>query len=427
MIYNIRYEDTEQFVFCVSKGAFMQEITLKEIYNTLAPKLKVLLIILLIGAVIGGCVGAARTFTSMTYGTTIEFYVNPKRSDDGGNNQSQFGVYGAYGWHVMDNMTKLLASESFAEEMLLDDDGLPIEIVLKKEPNKTEIDRLIAEARVPIEAAKEAELSAEEITEIVNEKKLAYTTASSAANKANNKYLSLVSAKAPEEEISEAKAEAEEALATEKQAKLDFDAAEQEKVVAEQEVKQKKDDAQKKIKAVLDCWRQSEVYVTFIKLIGASVSYSFYNDRDMQTSNTEALAKSFIYVTISTPSSENVAKFIYERINEVLPRFVEDNMAVPSGYVGTNCQRITRLDEIKQTGSYELLSETIKYAVLLGFIALVLSMVFVVLVDRFKKWRAINKSAQGEELNTSDVSLGDGAVRQTSESNEKEENAPEWK
>ena len=405
----------------------MQEITLKEIYNTLAPKLKVFLIILLIGAVIGGCVGAARTLASMTYGTTIEFYVNPKRSDDGGNNQSQFGVYGAYGWHVMDNMTKLLASESFAEEMLLDDDGLPIEMVLEKEPNKTEIDRLIAEARVPIEAAKEAELSAEEITEIVNEKKLAYTTASSAANKANNKYLSLVSAKAPEAEISEAKAEAEEALATEKQAKLDFDAAEQEKIVADQEVKQKKDDAQKKIKAVLDCLRQSEVYVDFIKLIGDSVSYSFYNDRDMQTSNTESLAKSFIYVTISTPSSENVAKFVYERVNEVLPRFVEDNMAVPSGYVGTNCQRITRLDEIKQTGSHELLSETLKYAVLLGFIALVLSMVFVVLVDRFKKWRAINKSAQGEELNTSDVSLGDGAVRQTSESNEKEENAPEWK
>ena len=405
----------------------MQEITLKEIYNTLAPKLKVFLIILLIGAVIGGCVGAARTLASMTYGTTIEFYVNPKRSDDGGNNQSQFGVYGAYGWHVMDNMTKLLASESFAEEMLLDDDGLPIEMVLEKEPNKTEIDRLLAEARVPIEAAKEAELSAEEITEIVNEKKLAYTTASSAANKANNKYLSLVSAKAPEAEISEAKAEAEEALATEKQAKLDFDAAEQEKIVADQEVKQKKDDAQKKIKAVLDCLRQSEVYVDFIKLIGDSVSYSFYNDRDMQTSNTESLAKSFIYVTISTPSSENVAKFVYERVNEVLPRFVEDNMAVPSGYVGTNCQRITRLDEIKQTGSHELLSETLKYAVLLGFIALVLSMVFVVLVDRFKKWRAINKSAQGEELNTSDVSLGDGAVRQTSESNEKEENAPEWK
>lgn len=405
----------------------MQEITLKEIYNTLAPKLKVFLIILLIGAVIGGCVGAARTLASMTYGTTIEFYVNPKRSDDGGNNQSQFGVYGAYGWHVMDNMTKLLSSESFAEEMLLDEDGLPIEIVLKKEPNKTEIDKLIAEARVPIEAAKEAELSAEEITEIVNEKKLAYTTASSAANKANNKYLSLVSAKAPEAEISEAKAEAEEALATEKQAKLDFDAAEQEKVVAEQEVKQKKDDAQKKIKAVLDCLRQSEVYVDFIKLIGDSVSYSFYNDRDKQTSNAEALAKSFIYVTISTPSSENVAKFVYERVNEVLPRFVEDNMAVPSGYVGTNCQRITRLDEIKQTSSYELLSETLKYAVLLGFIALVISMVFVVLVDRFKKWRAINKSAQGEELNTSDVSLGDGAVRQTSESNEKEENAPEWK
>lgn len=404
----------------------MQEITLKEIYNTLAPKFKVLLIILLIGAVVGGCIGATRTFSSMTYGTTIEFYVNPKRSDDGGNNQSQFGVYGAYGWHVMDNMTKLLASESFSEKMLLDGDGLPIEIVLKSESDRTEIDRLIAEARGPIQEAKDAEIAVEEMTEIVNEKKLAYTTASSAANKANSKYLSLVSAKASEDEISDAKADSEEALAAEKRAKFDYDAAEQEKVVVEQDAKQKKEDAQKKTKAVLDYWRQSDVYVAFIKMINASVSYSFYNDRDMQTSNTESLAKSFIYVTISTPNNEKVAKFIYERINEVLPRFVEDNMAVPSGYVGTNCQRITRLDDIRRTGTYELLSETVKYATLLGFVALVLSMAVVVFVDRFKKWKAMNNSAQGEELNTSDVSLGDGAVRSTSEPSVRDENAPEW-
>ena len=405
----------------------MQELTFKEVYNILVPKLKLLLVILLIGAVVGGCIGAGRTFSSMSYGTTIEFYVNPKRSDDGGNNQSQFGVYGAYGWHVMDNMTKLLASESFAEDMLLDDEGLPIEKVLKSEPDRTEIDRLIAEARGPIKDAKDAELAVEDITEIVNEKKLAHTTASSAANKANNKYLSLVSAKASEEDISEAKAEAEETLAAERQAKLDFDAAEQEKVILEEEEKEKKEIAQHKIAAVLDYWRQGEVYVAYINMIKASASYSFYNDRDMQMSNTESLAKSFIYVTISTPNNKLVAEFVYDRINEVLPRFVEANMAVPSGYVGTNCQRITRLDEIKQTGSYELLSETLKYAALLGILSFVVSMILVVFVDRFKKWCALNKTEASASLNTSDVALGDGAVRPTGEAKVKEENAPEWK
>ena len=108
----------------------MQELTFKEVYNILVPKLKLLLVILLIGAVVGGGIGAGRTFSSMSYGTTIEFYVNPKRSDDGGNNQSQFGVYGAYGWHVMDNITKLLSSESFTEQLLLGDDKLPITSVI---------------------------------------------------------------------------------------------------------------------------------------------------------------------------------------------------------------------------------------------------------------------------------------------------------
>lgn len=425
MVYNIKHEISLLFVLR-QKGVFMQELTFKEIYNALLPKLKMLLVILLIGAVVGGCVGVARTYASIAYGTTIGFYVNPKRSDEGGTNQSQFGVYGAYGVYVMDNMTKLLASESFAEDLLLDDDGLPIEDVLKKETDRTELDRLISEARGPIKEAEEAKLAVEEMSKLVNESKLAYTTASSAANKANNDYLSLVSAKAPDNEISKAKTEAEEALAAEKQAKLDFESAEQEMIVKQHEANQKNDNMQEKVAAVLSVWRQSAVYVDYINTITDSVTYSFYNDKDMQAGNTDSLAKSFIYVNISVADSEETAKFIYERINEILPKFVETNMAVPSGYAGTNCHRITRLDEVKQTGSDELFSGAIKYAVVLGLLALVLAAVFVVLVDWFKKWSAQNKSTVGAELNTSDVALGDGSVQSSSKSDDKGEGSPEW-
>lgn len=328
----------------------MQEITFKDIYNTLLPKLKVLLVILLIGAVVGGCVGVARTYASITYGTKIEFYVNPKMSDEGSENQSQFGVYGAYGWHVMDNMTKLLASESFAEKMLLDENGLPIETVLAKETDRAALDAKIAEAKAAI-------------TEVEN-------------------------AKAAESETS-------------KEQLAELEAA-----------------AQEKVSAAIDLWRQSEVYSEYVAMITESVKYSFYNDSDIKVNNTDALAKSFIYVDISTTENEETANFIYERINEVLPIFVEANMAIPSGYIGTNCQRITRLDEIRQTNSDGLLGSAIKYAVVLGILALLLSMAFIVFIDRFKKWSALNKSATGAELNASDVTLGDGEVRPTSDKGE---------
>ena len=337
---------------------FMQELTFKEIYNAILPKFKMLLIILLIGAVVGGCIGVARAYSSIAYGTTIEFYVNPKRSGESENNQSQFGVYGAYGWHVMDNMTKLLASESFAEDMLLDDDGLPIDSVIKNDVNKAKLDAKIAEAREAISKVKNAEESENEITE---------------------------------EQLAALKA-----------------------------------DAQKKRSDAIELWRQCESYSTAIATITHSVSYSFYNDTDMQVSNTETLAKSFIYVKISTANNEDTAKFIYDRINKILPRFVEANMAVPSGYIGTNCQRITRLDGIKQTGAGNLLDSAVKYAAILGTLALVLATIFVVCVDRFKKWRELNESTEGAGLNTSDVTLGDGAVSSASEITDKAEGAPEW-
>ncbi len=40
----------------------MQELTFKEILKTLIPKTKILIVILLIGAVLGGCVGVASSY-----------------------------------------------------------------------------------------------------------------------------------------------------------------------------------------------------------------------------------------------------------------------------------------------------------------------------------------------------------------------------
>ena len=398
----------------------MQELSFKEILKTLLPKLKMLLIILLIGAVLGGCIGVARTYAMRYYGTTVEFYVNPKPDDDVKNNDSQFGVYGAYGWHVMDNMIKLLSSESFAEEMLLGDNGLPIESVLAKEADRTAIDEKIAEAMGPIgdaEAAKQAEIAAEEF---LAEKKLAHANASSIAAKANSNYLSLVSAKADADEIAAAKKASDDAAAAEQQAKHELDAAEQDKQLKSYDYQAKHKQSLGKIEAVLAIWRETEVYEEYIELITKSVKYTFYNDTDIQVGNsTEALAKSFIYVRISVSQNQEIAQFVYDRVNEVLPRYVQANMAVPSGYVGTNCQRITRLDDIEQMDSGELLTAAIKYAVVLGALAFILGAIWIVVLNRSKKWYAANKSELAEAFSGGSTEALAESSAESSEESEK--------
>ena len=59
------------------------------------------------------------------YEAHVEFYVNPEKPKDVANgNGSQYGVYGTYGRHVMDNIIKLLSSESFTEILIDGTDGV---------------------------------------------------------------------------------------------------------------------------------------------------------------------------------------------------------------------------------------------------------------------------------------------------------------
>ena len=95
-------------------------LSLIEIIRLLLRKIKLLFIVVCIGGILGGTFGLWKTIDMKYYGTTVEFYVNPEKPSDLGsssnsaaNSTSQYGVYGAYGRHVMDAIVKLLDSESF--------------------------------------------------------------------------------------------------------------------------------------------------------------------------------------------------------------------------------------------------------------------------------------------------------------------------
>jgi capsular polysaccharide biosynthesis protein len=60
-------------------------------------------------------------------------------------------------------------------------------------------------------------------------------------------------------------------------------------------------------------------------------------------------------------------------------------MAVPAGYVGTNCQRITRIDNIHLTNPGYTTSQAIKYGILMAFAAGIIASVLIIILDKSDK------------------------------------------
>lgn len=361
-----------------------EEISLAEIFKILWRKVKVLIFALVIGAIFGGSLGVLTTFNEKYYGTTVEFYVNPKKDENQINNESQYGVYGAYGRHVMDNMTKLLGSESFAEQLLLDDDGLPTQFL--SEENRAEIDAKIAEAGTPLAIKKSAVKTADDARTAMAEAQVVYNQK---AKEWETELQILVAGSATVVEIETAR---EQCLG---EAKRALETAQDAKELAELAETKAIEDANTAVEAVRALWRETELYEELIITVTESINYRYYDETE---TDVDDLARSFIYVNVSVLNDEELANDLFDQLLVMLPRYVEKNMAIPSGYIGTNCQRITRLNEVEQTNSGYMLKTAIKYALLFGAVAFVIASVVVIVIDR-SNTRLRNYEATMEKFN----------------------------
>jgi hypothetical protein len=152
--------------------------------------------------------------------------------------------------------------------------------------------------------------------------------------------------------------------------------------------------AENKTEETLALWRTTNNYKADLNLHSGKISYS-YLEANADTDDANNLARSFIYVKISvlvdSPDKEvkekqrEFANDLYEKVIKVVPSYVEANMAVPSDYEGTNCQRITRTDEIHLTNPLYTTNQAIKYAVLFAVAAAVIAAVLIIIVDRSDK------------------------------------------
>ena len=366
-------------------------VSLMDILRLLLSKIKILILVMIIGGMAGGIFAIFRTYGVDYYGTVdpIEFYVNPENPKEIEGESSQYSVYGAYGRHVMDNMVKLLSSESFAEKLMLNGEALPNpKGWTDDEETAALLTEKVAEAQTKIDAATKAE-------ETVNTANTDVKDALAALEKAWD----LVVCDLPEyKDISYSDAAFEkhfESLKTKVGASNSYimalegahehyvlasEAAKSAKAVA----KTAKDDAETYTEEALEVWRSTDKYASELYKYSSTVTYTYLEeDADIEDANN--LARSFIYVEISVLNDKEFANELYERIKTVVPQYVEENMTIPAGYTGTNCQRVTRMDAPELTNKYYTITQAIKYALIFAAISLVVACIAVIIIDKSDK------------------------------------------
>lgn len=383
-----------------------EEFSLMDLLKVLWSKIKLLILVFICGGIIGGSIGIITTYKINYWGTSMEFYVNPERpeSEDGssvGVGGSTYGVYGAYGRHVMDNIVKLLNSENFAEKLILNGNKLPeknvwvnvqneqeVALELNKKIDLAEIEIIEAQA---VQALLDAAfLKKNEISMSLNEAKtelndfwyknpyLSGDVISSVFNEREYfKDLDNLNSKYPNLANLYQKVES---LTTSLEGENEIVKAYQ----ADYSVLKK--DADEAVNVALVAWRKTEKYRANLQSILNAVEFS-YLEEDADVEDAVNLARSFIYVNISVLGDANkeFSEDLMEKIQKNLPIYVSEKMIVPDGYSGTSCTEITTTSRIGLTNPGHTTKSAIKYGILVAAAALVIAAVIIIIIDRSDK------------------------------------------
>ena len=362
-------------------------ISLLDILRLLLSKIKLLILVVIIGGVLGGSFAVWRTIDINYHGTEIQFYVNPDKPKEtsGG---SQFGVYGAYGRHVMDNMVKLLSSESFTEHLILDTKPVPDtrqtwsitrNNVVEKTTITAELNGLITVAQEAISKANKQK------EEYLAEQTKAKDALKNLQDVWVDEVMQTESAFWTFSEIAYQQLLKNNAASSKLIAAYNtYDSARNNAETEKGEYDEALLDAETKTDATLAKWRDTDQYKTSLAQYSGKISYSYLGETD-NFDDANNLARSFIYVKISVLNNEDFANTLREKVINVVPAYVETHMAIPDGYEGTNCQRITRSDEIHLTNLHYTTNQAIKYGVLFAVAAAVIACAAIIINDRSDK------------------------------------------
>ena len=333
----------------------------------------------------GGCEdGDTQREKHNKYTCRIKFYVHPEGREEGeGSDEDYFESNGGYSEHVMDNMVKLLGSAnatpaSFTEKLIMEGKNLPkltytagettpLGVALEEgdawswlEPNTVgyeELKTALEEGDRLREIANQHVEELEKIRLLINK----YAQERSLYESYLQDEWQDLYIESAVENRSFSESEYGEILAdSERVASGVFDTLiyyYNEKSAVEEKRKAESNKwsalwqnyfvpANEAESKALDLWRATDSYKAVFQMYSASLSYS-YAEAEIDGGDAHSFAGSFIYADIAVPYGYGFAFAceIRERVKNILPVFVEDNMPIPKGYEGTNCEIINPTDD----------------------------------------------------------------------------------
>lgn len=141
-------------------------------------------------------------------------------------------------------------------------------------------------------------------------------------------------------------------------------------------------------------------YKKFIYTLKDVIEFSYDTTEEKTTTSSNTLAKSFIIINIEVLADEEevivFAEELLQRLRDYVPEYVTRHMIVPSGFEGTNCKEITTISEIEHLNENHVLISTVKYAVIFGALALIVSCAVILIADHAKHYSAMKEFAQKE-------------------------------
>ena len=367
------------------------ELDLLDLLEILLAKIKLIICVALVAAILGGAFGFAFTLIgNHDFGTRIEFYITPDAPDS--------------------QILHLLSSERFAEKLMLDENGLPegssgaeYEAALAAKLESKAADAAYAEAK---RASKSAPRELAAIQKTYEEKQKAYDDAYdmlSVYQSASDEI-----AKQPEhiEKMKKYEAAVEAAKEEKTIAEKDYYAASQKALEATNNLEAAKEAAANARKVaddlaeeILKVWREQSQNKKKISMINESLKYDYIEDSSSKNSE-DNINRQFLVVSISVEKDEQLANKLLDSLCDKLPAYVEENTDTDDSIEETECILISTAAEVEDLGKNSLVKEVIKYALISTIAALAVTCILVMWIGvKQDGARRKNEYAENGDIN----------------------------
>lgn len=348
-----------------------KEITLIDLFRLFVSKWKILVIVALLAAIVGGAIGGLLSRGNAVYKSTISFNLSPSDSTD--------------------SLLYNLQSESFAEKLLLEENGLPPKETCNAEDYAAAVEALAAFDAVRKEKAElRLALDCIQMSAIQNEyDKL--ESAYVAAYDIWSTYMSVQDADLKDDDkIALYYTQMKEAETAWNQYKTEtYYPATEEKIDLQQKynlanigVRELRIEAEKAVEKVVAPWRENKEVKNQIASIMNSATYQYESlnipvETGKNAENTKN--KGYVKISIAVENDAEFAKLLLERFKERTPDFIEQHIEEISGSTHVECKLISPFASVQKVDE-GFVRPAIKTGLIAAVIALVL--VYAVLLVR---------------------------------------------